>query len=219
AGTITPDKCQGRQLAVGILARIVEDADLYAEQMQNCKKLAALCMECCQGQLKATAELMWAEIVLVEGPDNAELAQVERIVRTETTSNSIERLRCKARLLAVQGQFDQAMIAWRQVRQNYKPLNAAAKRRAKQWWRAKFYELWCFDRTSSATKPQIRHAVEVLESSFSDIPDYWAVKFSAQKKKLAPPIQLQISGLLHPAKSKKDGNTPPPIHFFHAPIH
>lgn len=179
--TITPDRCQGQQLAVGVLARIVEDADLYAGQMQNCKKLAALCIECCQGQLKEAVELIWAEIVLVEGPASDELAQAERIVSAQAANNSIERLRCKARLLAAQGQFDQAMSTWRQVGQTYKPLSITAKRRPKQWWRARYYELWCFARTNSATKAQIRHAVEVIESSFSEIPAYWAGKLNQLK--------------------------------------
>ena len=182
AETLEPDRCQGRQLGAAILARIVEDADLYAGQMQNCKKLAALCMECCQGQLKEAVELIWAEITIVEGPSSAELARTERIVNAKAPASSIERLRCKARLLAAQGQFDQAMATWRQIATNYKPLNAAAKRRPKQWWRAKYYELWCFARTNSATKPQIRHAVEVIESSLSDIPAYWTEKLSQLKE-------------------------------------
>ena len=182
AETLDTDRCQGDQLAAGILARIVEDADLYAGQMQNCKKLAGLCAECCQGQLKEAAELMWAEIVLVEGTGNGELAQVERIVNDPTAGNSIERMRCKARLLAAQGRFNQAGSMWNQMSHNYRPLNATAKRRPKQWWRAKFYELWCLERSDAATKGQIHHAVEVLESSFSDIPGYWAEKLSQLKQ-------------------------------------
>ena len=57
-----------------------------------------------------------------------------------------------------------------------------ANQRNWKWWRAKFYELYCWSKCPQAQKENIPHTIDVLDASFTDIPPLWAEKLKQLKQ-------------------------------------
>lgn len=119
--------------------------------------------------------------VLAAGDDKEKLGEAEEILiklAGQGYDNDIAWLRCKGRLLKAKGEFAAAAVAWGRVRAASK---SALQVQSRQWWRAKFYEIQCWGKLPGTSETDVAHAVEVLESSFSDIPRFWAVKLEGLK--------------------------------------
>jgi len=177
-------------VVVELLAEVVDtidrlqlQADDFDKMMQNCKKLADFSYV----SLNDTrAGLILAEISIFEANKNqGKLLYVEKLLNSlakDGNADDVDLLRCRARLLAEQGKFDEAAGLWSQIckiRKNDVPKTA---RRSWKWWRAKFYELHCCAKCTPTKKESILHTIEVLENSFQDIPPLWAKKLSLLKQ-------------------------------------
>jgi hypothetical protein len=155
-----------------------------------CDKLAEYCLACAQPQWQAQASLIRAEIAilcprksLVGDGKNENLDKAEQILTKLSAlgfDNDIDWLRCKARLLMAKSEFESAGGAWGRVRAATRA-SGASQKQSWRWWRAKFYEIQCWGKMGDTTGADVAHAVEVLESSFSDIPRFWAVKLEGLK--------------------------------------
>jgi hypothetical protein len=162
----------------------------FAFYIDACDKLAEYCLACAQPQWQAQARLIRAEIAilcprksLVGDGKNENLDKAEQILTklsVQGFDNDIDWLRCKARLLMAKGEFEAAGGAWGRVRAATRAAGVSQKQ-GWRWWRAKFYEIQCWGKLGDTTGADVAHAVEVLESSFSDIPRFWAVKLEGLK--------------------------------------
>jgi tetratricopeptide (TPR) repeat protein len=130
--------------------------------------------------------LYLAEILLLSAPgDPQKVSQVERMVAglpDDGKGENVDFLRCRARLLAAQGKFKEAGALWVSIAKIYRGRSFSPGPRSYQWWRAKFYELYCFSKTPQAKTKDVLHAIEVLENSFAEVPPLWAEKLSLLKE-------------------------------------
>jgi len=184
------NSCEWSELGMEVLSVVLAGpVDQWAEEMpdfaafiQNCDRLGQRLPECAQPERWPLAGLICAEFtVLAGGQDKQKLAEAEGILiklAGEGFDNDIDWLRCKARLLMAKGEFLAASRAWGRIRAAGK---AASGKQSREWWRARFYEIQCWGQLADTTGADVAHAVEVLESSFGDIPRFWAVKLDALK--------------------------------------
>jgi len=170
----------------GPIDQCAEEITDFAGYIQNCDRLARYCLACAPAQVKPLAGLICAEFtVLAAGDDKEKLGEAEEILiklAGQGYDNDIAWLRCKGRLLKAKGEFAAAAVAWGRVRAAGK---SALQVQSRQWWRAKFYEIQCWGELPDTSETDVAHAVEVLESSFSDIPRFWAVKLEGLKDDVA----------------------------------
>jgi hypothetical protein len=60
-----------------------------------------------------------------------------------------------------------------------KPANGTEP--AEQWWQGKFSQLYCWSKLKKTRPEEVRHAIEVLQSSYN-IPDLWAGQIAGIQK-------------------------------------
>jgi len=185
---------EAEQLLRQIIGRIEElqrQTSDPAKLMKNSQAIARYCLKISQSTYGlvpvSRARLYLAEILLLdESRDRQNLLQIEKLLG-EMPANSKERdvdfLRCRARLLSEQGKYKEAAALWTQVAKTRKSQAPPTNRQTWQWWRAKFYELDCYLRTPQTSKESVLHAIEVIESSYTDIPALWAEKLNLLKEK------------------------------------
>jgi hypothetical protein len=189
---VKPKGCELAERGMEVLSAVLaEDIDEcteemvdFAEYIDNCDRLARYCLGCAEGEWWPAAGLICAEFgVLVAGDDREKLGEAEEILiklMGQGYDNDIDWLRCNARLLKAKGEFAAAGGAWGRVRAATRAAGASQKQ-GRRWWRAKFYEIQCWGKLGDTTGADVAHAVEVLESSFSDIPRFWAAKLEGLK--------------------------------------
>ena len=132
------------------------------------------------------ARLHLAEILLFNASgDPQKASQVERMLAglpDDGKGEDVDFLRCRARLLAAQGKFKEAGALWASIAKICRGRSFSPGERSYQWWRAKFYELYCLSKTPQAKTKDVLHTIEVLESSFAEVPPLWAEKLSLLKQ-------------------------------------
>ncbi len=177
-----------RELLAEVIERIdefeTEPAGLYSvEMMENCKKLAKFSYLSLDDRQPG---LFLAEIsIFAADKDKGKLSAVEKLLNIlagDDRDDDVDFLRCQARLLCEQGKFERAAGLWAQVAEIRRRQMSSANQRSWKWWRAKFYELYCFSKLTQTKKENILHTIEVLENSFSDIPPLWAEKLNSLKQ-------------------------------------
>lgn len=133
-----------------------------------------------------TGKLYVAEISLLgAAKDPQELAKIEKMLDglpERYKSGHVGFLRCRARLLAEQGKFAAAGGLWAKIASIEERRSAPANQRDAQWWRAKYYELFCFSSIPQTQGKDVAHSIEVLQNSFSEIPALWAEKLNLLKE-------------------------------------
>jgi len=133
------------------------------------------------------ARLYLAEVLLVStSKDGHKLSQIEELLNdlpSNSRSDNVDLVRCRARLLTAQGKFADAARLWAQIAKIRKNESRESAWRAWKWWRAKFYEMDCFAKIPQTEKQDILHTIEVLENSFTDIPPLWAKKLNLLKQR------------------------------------
>jgi len=113
------------------------------------------------------------------------LAELEKIAGEAT---DLDLLRCQARFAGVEGKFNRAAGLWAKLRQIHKRQRDVTNKPGWKWWRAKYYELYYFSKAEKTRRAGIFHTIEVLETSYSDIPSFWSKKLSLLKRDLADSI-------------------------------
>jgi len=186
---IESDPCRCVSEAFVLLSEIVGEIDRFDKKdlrfVRNCEKLAQICSDCLEGKPRYTAALFLIEISVFAATEaNEELSNFEKLLDTiakEGLSTDADFIRCKARLLAQQGKFDQAARLWAQVAAIRKSRSLSADRQSWKWWQARFFELCCRSKCPQTDKGSLLHTIEVLENSFRDIPPLWAQKLNSLK--------------------------------------
>jgi len=132
------------------------------------------------------AKLYVLEISLFGADANPQkLSQIEESLKAlpdEYKKDDGDFLRCRARLLAEQGRFAEAARVWTKVAAAEKRRSAPPNQRNAPWWRAKYYELFCFSRIPQTQDKDVAHSIEVLQSSYADIPPLWAERLNLLKQ-------------------------------------
>jgi hypothetical protein len=132
------------------------------------------------------ARLYLAEILLFSASgDPQKVSQVEKTLAglpNDGKGEDVDFLRCRARLLTAQGKFKEAGALWASIAKICRGRSSSPGQRSYQWWRAKFYELYCLSKTPQSRSDEVLHAIEVLENSFAEVPPLWAGKLSSLKE-------------------------------------
>lgn len=184
--------------AMELLSEIIDKIDYFQakldgfpEMVKNCHKLASYCRDHANEGDNRRIALMLAEIsTFATEKEQRKSFLASKLVNSVTKqgyANDINLLRCRARLLTTEGKFAEAARLWAQIAKMQQNKTNGAHQRTWKWWRAKFYELDCFAKTPQTEKQEILHTIEVLESSFTDIPPLWAEKLDLLKQKCRYP--------------------------------
>lgn len=187
---VEPNNCEDAGEVVELLSEIIAGIDEleiretgFEGMMRDCKKLARACYYCLEN---LQAGLLLAEISLFNNPNGPEeLSAIEKLLSNIAIDNpdgKVDLLRCRARLLTEQKEFERGAKLWAQVAETQKSQPLSADKPTWRWWRAKFYELYCWSERLNAEKDKVVHTIEVLESSFNDIPSLWAEKLRLLKQ-------------------------------------
>jgi hypothetical protein len=186
--------------AMMLLSEIISKIDLLKEQandfpklVDNCKKIAGSCERISMSTFGlvpvSRARLYLAEISVFAALNSREkLSDIEKLLDDlpgRDNSDIADFTRCKARLLTAQGKFAEAALLWAQLTKINNNNSSDANQRTWKWWRAKFYELDCLAKLPQTEKKDIIHTIEVLESSFINIPPLWAQKLNLLKQHCA----------------------------------
>ena len=168
---------------IDTIDQLQSQADDFDKMMQDCKKLAEFSYKVREDRKSA---LYLAEVSVFEaGEEKSKLSAVEKLLSSipqNSNTEDADLLRCRARLLTGQGEFEKAGVSWAKICKIRISEAASESQRSWKWWRAKFYELYCCTKITRADKREILHTIEVLQNSFSDIPPLWAEKLSLLKQ-------------------------------------
>ncbi len=178
-----------------LLEQLDEKVDLVIETAQKpdqflgkYQTLAELLCQCIEEPKKQKADLILTELsILANQNDPEKLSKIEDLIaKTEEklSAQNIDLLRCQARLLTAQRKFSPAVKIWTQIADVRRNQGISTQNRSWEWFRAKYFQLYCFSKTSKTNKPQIPHTIEVLENSFEKIPEPWAKKLNRLKKQI-----------------------------------
>ena len=148
-----------------ICMRIEEYGQEYPAFIDDCYFIAKQIGDC-GGDPDRRMVLVKIEFGVLAGADSAELWQELEAI----DDGSTDAMRCRARLMQAKGQYAQAAATWKKLQTNNDPKVSYSR------WQGKFYELWCLSQVATTKKADISHAVEVLKSSYDNIPLFWAKK-------------------------------------------
>jgi tetratricopeptide (TPR) repeat protein len=166
--------------------RLQQSTDDFPKIIKDCQTIARYCYKAAtttDGLIPVEqAGLYMAEISLFES--RSRLSEIEKLLAI--SSEAAPRpwpdfIRCKARLLMAQGKREEAAKLWAQLVEIHKDITKAPNARSEKWWRAKYFQLHCSYTPASAKN--IIHTIDVLQSSFADIPVFWAIKFDSLKRR------------------------------------
>ncbi len=188
--TVLPnDNCQavGEALAVleGVIVRIdgwQAKAENWEDFIRHCRELAMYCLACAKDDTMFDVELIAAELLTMLPGDAAALEKARAImadIMSREQFRSLDWIRCSARLLTARGDYHHAALIWDKVATANTAGKPVTNGKSWQWWRAKYYQLYCVSRLSGAQAEKIAHAVEVLTNSYGQVPTFWAGKLEA----------------------------------------
>jgi hypothetical protein len=188
------NRCEYAGEMTELLRQVVENIDLlestepnFTRTMEDCKRLAQFCYDCPDNQRHRQAGLLLAEVsAFADAKDQEKLASVDKLfndIMQVGDANDLDAIRCRARLLAAQNKFGQAAQLWAKICETRKNDLPSANQRSWKWWQGKFYELDCWMKMPQTKKEDVLHTIEILESSFADIPPLWAEKLKSLKQK------------------------------------
>jgi len=187
---VDSNTCELTGQIMELLSEVVDTIEQFGKNdlsfMWNCKQLAQLCYDCLDGRARQKAALFLIEISLFSATsEEKKLSGFENMLDgmvKEGLSDNVDFIRCRARLLTKQLKFAQAGRLWAEVCEIRKHENPSPNQRSWKWWRAKYYELYCWSKCPQTQKKSVLHTIEVLENNFDGLPPLWAEKFNSLKQ-------------------------------------
>lgn len=157
---------------------IPRDGDDFAARLD---RLAEFCLGCAPAEFAGETKLLRIEAgIIAAGNDRKKLAELNRMLEGSFAGiDSIELIRVRARMAQAMGDFAIAAKAWGRVCSMLKPADGTEP--AEQWWQGKFGQLYCWSKLKKTRSGEVRHAIEVLQSS-RNIPDFWAGQIAGIQK-------------------------------------
>jgi hypothetical protein len=175
--------CEHTEQAIMLLSEVVEKIDELNESAAGGKDFARLAENCCncpQSANSRQAKLFMAETgVFAAEKDAGKLERIEKLLNSIEPNEGvldIDFIRCRGRLFAEQGKYERAAQAWSEV------CKAEETKQSEHWWRAKYYELYCWSQRRQTDKADLAHTIEVLEKTYEQVPAFWAEKLKILKK-------------------------------------
>jgi tetratricopeptide (TPR) repeat protein len=167
--------------AVLLLSEILDKIELWQQNAADFNQLLKNCGTLAEYVHKSVGtsqtNLLLAEVTILEGkkidwlfPSNDEGALWPRVT---------------TRLLMQQKKFDQSAKSWAQIAESKRNESAGQNKKSYGWWQAKFYELDCLTKLSSANLKDIHHIIEVLQSTYTEIPAPFAEKLKILRQQCA----------------------------------
>jgi hypothetical protein len=179
--------CDGYAHATTLLAQYVDKIDEYADSnstIDTFSEVGRRTLDCADNQNRPYAAVLYAQAAIFAAQGQKEkFDSIERLLNS-VSENTMEVLIVRARLSAAQGKYTDAAKQWGAICGILKGQPDEPPQHSYQWWRAKYFELENSLKTANASHSDIAHSVEVLQSSFSQIPAFW-------DKRLKSLIQLQ----------------------------
>jgi len=168
----------------GNLDKIQYKQEELTELEKNCRKIFEAFDNCFDKSQKSIALLYLTEISIFSNRGNAvRLSEIEK--QLDLTSvvacGEFKLLRCQARLTMYQQKFTQAENLWGKFCDLSKNKVDIPIEINSSWWQGKYYQLYCFKNSPSAKQSELLHIIEVLERTYPDMPQFWALKISALK--------------------------------------
>jgi hypothetical protein len=158
----------------------------FNEMLDSCRKLAEFSNKSLGN--RQTALLLTEFLVFAADNEQSRLTKAESLLSTlaeETDAGNVDFLRCRARLLVEQRRFSEAARLWAELCRIRKSELPLTNQRSWKWWRAKYYELYCWLKLPRTQKADVAHSIEILENSFRNIPPLWAEKLNLLKSSAA----------------------------------
>ncbi len=176
SGSLAPEVTKLVGEVVDKIEHLQSQAQNFNKMIDDCKKLANFSYVIQNNN--QTARLLAETLILSAEKKNGKLLQALEILNkiARDDGEDIDSVRCRARLLREQGKFEQAAKLWVKICKLRKNKIPTANRRSWNWWRAKYYELDCWAKSPQTKKQDVLHTIDVLESSFPEIPPLWAKK-------------------------------------------
>jgi hypothetical protein len=190
-----PGHCEHTQQATALLSEVIEKIDYLKESAAGGKdftkaagdfeQLARNCCNCPDSNNRQ-AKLFWAETAVFAAENQTSKSEkIEKLLNSIEPNDEpadIDLLRCRARVLAELGKFEQAARVWAQICKMEESRVTAAGQRGEHWWRAKYYELHCWSQMEQTNKNDVVHTIEVLEKTYDQRPAFWAGKLKLLKQ-------------------------------------
>lgn len=139
-----------------------------------------------EGKDRDRVDLLWAQMAsrqpTVDGPTGQ---AIDAILKRFEESSKAEAVGCRALRMMQKGLWGQAARQWQTLRGAYEPKDRTARARQWHWWRAKYYELYCYWKVPEVSKEDVSHAIKILGTLYDPPPAVWAEKLKAltQEKK------------------------------------
>ena len=176
--TIDTNDCSIAPEAVSLLSEALDKIELwqqkaadYNQMLLDCGALADFSNKCLNSRQTA---LIFAEVLALQRKRGQESFPA-------VDENDINWLRAKARLLIAQGDYEHSARLWAKIAELRRNDIPEQNQKSWSWWQAKFYELDCLAKMPQTNKQNISHTIEVLQSTYRDIPSPWAEKLESLK--------------------------------------
>jgi len=172
---------------VPILSEIIDRIEYWQTQTGDANQLLSDCEQIARFAHKSSPDantaLFLAEmLILTSDPDKTKLSQAEKLLSAFDDSDNIILLRCKARLLTAQADYQKAAELWAGICDLSKPQTQSINTRTWQWWQGKFYQLDSLAKLHNSNTADISHTIEILLNTYPDIPLPWAEKLLLLKE-------------------------------------
>jgi hypothetical protein len=173
-----------------LLSEVVDEIDRFQSSdltfFDDCERLARLGYDCLEGQVRQQAAFFLIEISAYSAKKPEEgLPALQKLLdhmAAEALGDTLDFIRCRARLSARKGRFEEAARLWRQVAERRTSDSASQGERSWKWWRARYYELLCRSKSPETDKESLLHTIEVLENSYTTMPPLWAEKIRSLRQ-------------------------------------
>jgi len=174
---------------VGALDKLQCRGDDFDGLLAGAGKVAEYCERIASSQAgpsAALAQLYLAEIRLfgadTRNSDLSPIAEMLEGLEKDGRVPPLQLLRCRARLAMARGDFEEAAALWHQLCLARKSEAQQPDTRSEKWWRAKYYELYCWSKSSASDAARLRHTIEVLRNTYVLIPAFWASKLDSLER-------------------------------------
>jgi hypothetical protein len=175
--------CDCQVHAINLLMRYADRIDEYAQSDSNIEtfhELGCRVIECSDEQGPRYVVVLYAQAaVFAAHSQRDKLDAVEKVLDSldrAFSENNMDVLTVRARLTAALGNYEEAAKRWGAICEMLKAQPSEPLQHSWHWWQAKYFELENSLKMPNASRGEITHSVEVLQSSFNQIPPFWDKK-------------------------------------------
>ncbi|MDO8303241.1 MAG: hypothetical protein Q7T18_08365 [Sedimentisphaerales bacterium] len=182
--------CDGFSQAITLLTRYADKIDEYADSnstIDTFSELGRRTLECArqnEWQPPQVDGRQYAAVLYAQAANFAAHGQNDKLYKIEKLLDSLNKdtidiLTARARLTAAQGKYEEAAKQWDAICLIVKAQPDEPPQHSYHWWQAKYFELASSLKIPNASRGDIFHSIEVLQSSFNQIPPFWDKKLKS----------------------------------------